>query len=111
MIQANLAGLICRHLRATKRNCRVGTEAPVVPRIAANDNIRAPDMSVTCSASPPGKIFPDPIMIIEVLSPSNVREKWESILACATIPTLEGIMVVDSERLQIDIYRKLPEGG
>lgn len=111
MIQANLAGLIWQRLRASKRPCRVGTEAPVVPRFHANDNVRAPDLSVTCSTSPPGKTFPDPVLIIEALSPSNVRETWESIRACATIPSLSEIVVVDSERVLVDIYRKLPEGG
>ncbi|MGA7116563.1 MAG: Uma2 family endonuclease [Hyphomicrobium sp.] len=111
LIQANLAYLIGAHLRATKRPCRVGTEAPIVPRFHANDNIRAPDLSVTCQTSPPGKIFPDPVLIIEVLSPSNLRETWESIRACATIPSLAEIMVVDSERVLVEIYRKLPEGG
>lgn len=111
LIQANLAYLIGAHLRATKRPCRVGTEAPIIPRFHANDNIRAPDLSVTCLASPPGKIFPDPVLIIEVMSPSNVKETWESIRACATIPSLAEILVVDSERMSVDVYRKLPEGG
>jgi Uma2 family endonuclease len=111
LIQANLAYLIGSHLRATKRPCRVGTEAPIVPRFHANDNIRAPDLSVTCQTSPPGKIFPDPVLIIEVMSPSNVKETWESIRACATIPALAEIMVVESERMSVDVYRKLPEGG
>ncbi len=101
VIQANLAYLIGAHLRATKRACRVGTEAPIVPRIHANDNVRAPDLSVTCQTTPPGK----------VLSPSNVRETWESIRACATIPSLAEIMIVDSERVAVEIYRKLPAGG
>lgn len=111
LIQANLAYLIGSHLRATKRPCRVGTEAPIVPRFHANDNIRAPDLSVTCQPSPPGKIFPDPVLIIEVMSPSNVKETWESIRACATIPSLAEIMVVDSERLLVDVYRKIKDGG
>ncbi|OYY00685.1 MAG: hypothetical protein B7Y80_05415 [Hyphomicrobium sp. 32-62-53] len=111
LIQANLAYQIGSHLRATKRPCRVGTEAPIVPRFHANDNIRAPVLSVTCQSSPPGKIFPDPVLIIEVMSPSNVKETWESIRACATIPSLSEIMVVDSERMSVDVYRKLPEGG
>lgn len=111
VIQANLAYLIGAHLRATKRPCRVGTEAPIVPRIHANDNVRAPDLSVTCQTTPPGKVFPDPVLIIEVLSPSNVRETWESIRACATIPSLAEIMILDSERVAVEIYRKLPAGG
>jgi Uma2 family endonuclease len=111
LIQANLTGLIWRYLTETKQRCRVGTEAPIVPRLHANDNVRAPDLAVTCSTEQGGKLFPDPVLIIEVLSPSNKRETWESILACATIPTLAEIVVVDSERIHVEIYRRHPQTG
>jgi Uma2 family endonuclease len=111
IIQANLAYLIGTHLRAKKMPCRVGTEAPVVPRLHANDNVRAPDLAVTCSETTTGKTFPDPVLIIEVLSPTNQRETWDSIMACATIPSLVEIAVVDSERVRVEIYRKDAEGA
>mgnify|MGYP003489954148 CR=1 FL=1 len=60
--------------------------------------------------TPIGQLL-NPVVLIEVLSPSNLRETWESIRACATIPSLAEIMVVDSERVLVEIYRKLPEGG
>jgi hypothetical protein len=40
----------------------------------------------------------DPVLIVEVLSPSNERETWEAIWACATIPTMREFLIVDSER-------------
>lgn len=110
IIQANLAGLIWQHLRASGRPCRVGTEAPVVPHLHANDNVRAPDLAVTCSPSVTGRIFPEPVLIIEVLSPSNQRETWESIWACATIPSLAEIVIVDSERQRVEVFRRDTRG-
>ena len=106
VIQANLAGLIWQHLRASGRPCRVGTEAPVVPHLHANDNVRAPDLAVTCAPMTAGRIFPDPILIIEVLSPSNQPETWETIWACATIPSLKEIAVVDTERARVEVFRR-----
>ena len=111
LIQANLAGLIWQHLRTTKRPCRVGTEAPVVPRFHSNKNVRAPDLAVTCAPATSDKVFPDPVLIIEVLSPSNQRETWESIWACATIQSLAEVVVVDSERVHIQVFRKTTDGG
>lgn len=111
LIQANLAYLIGAHLRRSGLPCRVGTEAPIVPRMHANDNVRAPDLAVTCGKTPTGKTFPDPVLIIEVLSPSNKRETWESIMACATIPSLTEIVVVDSERVHADVYRRDAAGA
>lgn len=110
VIQANLAGLIWQHLRSKKMPCRVGTEAPVVPRFHSNRNVRAPDLAVTCA--PPGrdKTFPDPVLIIEVLSPGNQRETWESIWACSTLPSLQEVIVVDSERVHIQVFQRSAEG-
>jgi Uma2 family endonuclease len=111
LIQANLAYLIGSHLRASGLPCRVGTEAPIVPRFHANDNVRAPDLAVTCAKSAAGKRFPDPVLIIEVLSPGNRKETWESILACATLPSLTEIAVIDSERVHAEIYRRDAAGA
>lgn len=110
LIQANIAFLLGAHLRAKKLPCRVGTEAPIIPRLHANDNVRAPDLAVTCIAAPPGKTFPDPVLIVEVSSPSNQDETWNSIRACATIPTLAEILVVDSDRQKARIFRKSDKG-
>lgn len=111
VIQANLTILIGNHLRANRPSCRVGTETPIVPRIHANDNVRAPDLAVTCQPPSKDKRFPDPVLIVEVLSPSNQRETWESIRAIASVPSLTEILVVDSERVHVEILRREDDGG
>ena len=110
LIQANLAGLIWQHIRAKKLPCRVGTEAPVQPQMHANDNVRAPDLAVTCAPPSSSKIFPDPVLIVEVMSPSNEKATWDSIYAMTTIPSLAEIVVVDSERVRVEVYRKGADG-
>ena len=80
-------------------------------RVPPNVNVRAPDIAVTCiPKSPNEKFFPDPVLIIEVLSPGNQRETWESIWACATIPTVQEVMVVDSERVHVTVSTKDANG-
>ena len=111
VIQANLTYQLSHHLRMKRPQCRVGTEAPIVPRIHANDNVRAPDLAVTCLPPSASKRFPDPILIVEVLSPTNQRETWESIRALALVPSLMEILVVDSERIHVEILRREPDGG
>jgi Uma2 family endonuclease len=111
LIQANLAGLIWSHIRAKKLPCRVGTKAPVQPQMHANDNVRAPDLAVTCLTTKETKTFPDPVLIMEVLSPSNQRETWDSIYAMATIPALAEIAVVDCERVRVEVFRRDAAGG
>jgi Uma2 family endonuclease len=111
LIQANLAFLLGAHIRKMKLPCRVGTEAPIVPHFHANDNVRAPDLAVTCLDISKSKTFPDPVLIIEVLSPSNQKDTWESIYAMATIPALAEIAVVDSERVRVEVFRRDANGG
>lgn len=111
LIQANLAYLIGAHLRAKKLPSRVGTEAPVQPQLHANDNVRAPDLAVTCAPPTAAKTFPDPVLIIEVLSPSNHKDTWDSIYAMSTIPTLQEIVVVDSERVHVEVFRRDADGA
>ena len=111
LIQANLAYLIGAHLRAKKLPCRIGTEAPVQPQMHANDNVRAPDLAVTCAPIGKGKIFPDPMLIIEVLSPGNKKETWDSIYAMATIPALTEIAVVDCEKVRVEVFRRDADGA
>ena len=111
LIQANLAGLVWQHIRAKKLPCCVGTEAPVQPHLHANDNVRAPDLAVTCLPVSTSKTFQDPILIIEVLSPSNKRETWDSIYAMSTIPALIEIAIVDSERVRVEVLRRATDGS
>lgn len=110
LIQANLSYLLGAHLRAKKLPCRVGTEAPVQPHIYANDNVRAPDLAVTCAPPSKSKLFPDPVLVIEVLSPGNQKDTWEAVYALSTIPSLTEVAVVDSETLAFWILRRDANG-
>lgn len=111
LVQGNIAGLLWAAFRTRKSPCRVGTEAPISPRIHANDNVRAPDLAVTCAPVSADKLFPAPVLIVEVLSPSNQRETWESIRALASVPSLKEILVVDSEKRWAEIFRREADGG
>ena len=105
IIQSNIASAINVHLRAQKSPCRVGTEAPVVPPMAARRNARAPDVAVTYT-QPTGKTFDDPVLIVEVMPPGNENETWDSIQSLAGLTSLKEVLVVQSESIQADVYRR-----
>jgi Uma2 family endonuclease len=111
LIQANLAYLIGRHLRENKLPCRVATEAPVQPQLHANDNVRAPDLAVTCAPPAKSKVFHHPVLIIEILITSNRKETWESIHTMASISTLKEIAVVESEKMHVEVFRRGDDGA
>jgi Uma2 family endonuclease len=112
-IQANIAILVGGHLRSRNSSCRVATEAAVQPRIRNKTNVRIPDLMVTCGPVPAKsqKFHPDPILIIEVLSPGNSDDTAGSILACATIPSVMEMLVVDSSRVFAEIWRRDATGA
>ena len=46
-----------------------------------------------------------------ILSPSNRRETWESIHTMASISTLKEIIVVESEKVHVEVYRRGQDGS
>jgi Uma2 family endonuclease len=112
-IQANIGHLCRAHLLAQKSSCRVATEAAVQPRIRNKTNVRIPDLIVTCGPVPTKsqKFHPDPLLIIEVLSPGNSDDTAGSILACATIPSVHEMLVVDSTRMFAELWRRDDSGA
>jgi Uma2 family endonuclease len=111
LIQGNLVVLIRQHLRVKKSPCRVAPEAPVVPRLGAKTNARAPDVAVTCAPPSASKTFDDPVLPIEVLSPGNEDEAWENVRAYGTIPSVREIAVVESEKVGAVVFRKGADGA
>lgn len=111
IIQGNLVAAIHAHLRRSGSSCRVAPEAPIRPAMGKGTNARAPDIAVTCAPPSTSKTFDEPILIIEVLSPSNEDGTWESIRALAPLPTLQEIVLVQSEIVRLEIYRRSPSGA
>ena len=97
IIQTNLAAEIRRHLREQKVRCRVGTEPGVLTRVRASINVRVPYVGVTCTRLAPGQqAWPDPILLIEILSPGNSTDTWENVWSYCTIPSVREIAIVHS---------------
>ena len=53
----------------------------------------------------------DPILLIEVLSPSNALDTYENIRAYATLPTIRELIVVHSTRMTVELLRKGEDGA
>jgi len=111
VIQANLTSELHRHLREQKVRCRVGTEPGVLTRVRADINVRVPDIGVTCTTLMPAQqVWPDPILLIEILSPGNSADTWENVWSYCTIPSVREIAIVHSARVLAELLRRGPEG-
>jgi Uma2 family endonuclease len=109
-IQIELGRLLANHLLETRRPCRVIGEPGIVPAVRPERNFRIPDLGVTCA--PPGDraMVPDPILLIEVLSPSNEHETRANIPAYASIPSVIEVLIIHSKRIQAELFRRRDDG-
>jgi Uma2 family endonuclease len=45
----------------------------------------------------------DPVIIIELLSPSNRAETWDNVRNYATLPSVSEIVIIDTESVSADV--------
>jgi Uma2 family endonuclease len=109
-LQSELGALLRNHLLDQRRGCRVVTEPGVVPRVRADRNYRVPDLGVTCAPPSLGQTLADPVLLIEILSPSNEGETWDNIWAYTTIPGVMEILALHSTRIEAELLRRSSDG-
>jgi Uma2 family endonuclease len=109
-LQAELARLIGNHLRATRPGCHVVVTPGVIPRANPGNNVRISDLVVSCGQVQQKGPVPEPVVAIEILSPSNEKETREAVRACLSIPSLQEVVILGSEERGAEIYRRDPQG-
>jgi hypothetical protein len=73
--------------------------------------MRVPDLGVSCTPDAPGQqALPDPVVLIEILSPGNARETWENLWSYTTIPSVLEIAVVHPTRMLVEMLRRGTDG-
>lgn len=111
-IQGNLARAVGNRLDVPGGRCRLVSEPAIETRVRANFNRRVPDLGVSCAPDAPGQIeLPDPILLIEILSPGNAGDTWDNVWAYTTIPSLQEILVVSSTRMSVELLRRQPDNS
>jgi Uma2 family endonuclease len=104
--QMTLGSLIREGLVAAGSRCRVVAEPGIATRVHARTNLRVPDLGVTSIADAPDqRTLPDPILLIENLSPGNARDTWDNVWVYATIPGVRGIVIVHATRVLAEVLR------
>ena len=110
-LQNELGSLIRNHLRDKASGCEVVANPGVVPRLLSEHNVRIPDLAVTCSPLAAGQAtLPDPVLLIEILSPSNQAKTWTNVWAYTSIPSAREILVLRADRMAAELLRRSPQG-
>jgi Uma2 family endonuclease len=87
-------------------------------RVLASGRATYPDVSMVCGpiegdpADPTGATITNPVLIVEVLSPSTEEQdrgdKWHNY---QLIPSLQEYVLVSQSHARVEIYRRIPGGG
>lgn len=111
MLQNELGALLRNHLRVEGRPCDVVTDPGVTPRILPDYNMRVPDLGVTCTPyEQEQSALPEPVLLIEILSPSNQAKTWTNVWAYTSIPSVREILVLRSDRIAAELLRRGADG-
>jgi Uma2 family endonuclease len=109
-IQGELIRLIGNHLMERGSPCSVIGTPGIIPRVQSDINIRVPDLAVTCSGYQTEETaIADPILVVEILSPSNQTETWRNVWTYTTIPSVQEILIVRSATAGAELLRRNPD--
>jgi Uma2 family endonuclease len=110
-IQNEVGALLRNHLRAQGTQCRAVANPGVRIELRPDMNYRIPDLAVTCAPLIPGDpMLPDPVLLVEILSPSNPAETWMNVWAYTTIPSVREILVIRTDAAGAQLLRRKPDG-
>lgn len=106
-LQAELARLMGDCLRQQGSPCTVVVAPGIIPHVQARHNVRIPDLAVTCSEyTIEEATLTDPVLVVEILSPSNKAETWSNIWTYTTIPSVREILVLDTVAIGAQVLRR-----
>ena len=90
-----------------RRPCNPQFE-PGVVRLDRADSDYVPDIAVTCEPNNPGRqAMVDPILIIEILSPSTERsDRRLKLPVYQNIRSVREIMLIDADSYHAELYRR-----
>ena len=92
---------------SSRRPCNAQIE-PGVVRPDRVDSYYVPDIAVTCEPNEPGRqAMVDPILIVEILSPSTERsDRRLKLPAYQEIPSVCEIVLLDADSHHTEVYRR-----
>ena len=106
-IASNLWAALNQKLRGTECRAFRGDA-----KVIANQGVRYPDLSVTCSPTHGGDdIVPAPVVVIEIVSPSTEREdRGRKKLDYFATPSVRQYAIVEQDERWIDLYTRTDAG-
>lgn len=110
-LRAELAALIGNHLLDQGGPCACASRPGVVPHMQARDDVRIPDLAVTCfPCAEEEATLSLPVLLVEILPPGNTSKTWANVWAYITISSVREVLILRSTGIGADILRRRPDG-
>jgi Uma2 family endonuclease len=110
IIAGNLTGEFYAAVRQNRPHCTVRSQAGIAPQGLAGRNHFETDITVTCEPGGYKGIAAEPVLIVEIQSPSTERDDhFVKLPHYQRIPSLWEILYVESERVAATVYRRSGE--
>ena len=105
LLSGNLFALL--HARVKGGPCKVFAHAVKV-RVEATNSFYYPDVMVSCAKLSQSAVFTNqPILLVEVLSPStSAIDRREKLITYKQIPSLQEYLIVHQRKRCVEIYRR-----
>ena len=111
IIAGNLTYELGAALRANRPHCAVRSQAGIAPQGLSGRNHFETDITVTCEAGGYKGIAAEPVLIVEIQSPSTERnDHFVTLPHYQRLASLQEILYVESERVAATLYRRNGEG-
>lgn len=111
IIAANLTIDIGLAVRQNRPGCTTRSQAGIAPQGLFGRNHFETDIAVTCEPGGYRGIAAEPLLIVEIQSPSTERDDhFVQLPQYQAIPSLREILYVESERVAATVYRREGEG-
>lgn len=111
VIQANVCMLVANAIDAAGLDLTTLIEGTIVPGRQSGNNVRVPDVLV-CSAPVERGMpaAPGPVLVIEILSPGNQAQTRDNLRSYASVPSVQEIVLVHSQRVLVEVQRREADG-
>ena len=107
IIAANLTAEIVTAVRQNRPGCSTRSHAGIAPQGLSGRNHFETDITVTCEPGGYKGIAAEPVLIVEIQSPSPERDAhFVKLPHYQSLPSLQEILYVESERVAMTLYRR-----
>jgi Uma2 family endonuclease len=111
IIAGNLTFELGAAVRANRPHCTVRSQAGIAPQGLAGRNHFETDITVTCEPGGYRGIATEPVLIVEIQSPSTERDDhFVKLPHYQSLPSLQEILYVESQLVAATLYRRAGEG-